>query len=242
MIFDSNGNREQDQENRGFRRQTRQRSLDALYSNHFWQCHHFQLDIQLADHHNNLVARPYLTKITDLYSDCIMGIHLSFEAPNSKVVALALRHAILPKHYGEEYALHYQWETFGVPEYIVTDKSKHFQTRYLQHIAQKLAVQWVISYCNRAIAMEEISILEINTELLCNLPQCCGSYRQERQNTGANKGYLTIQELYLLLVNYIVNNYNQKVENLTQNQTKIQLWKTGLIASPRIVDEQEFNI
>ncbi|BAY10855.1 hypothetical protein [Calothrix sp. NIES-2098] len=82
MIFDSNENEKQDQEN--------------------IEIGIFQLDIELVEPNNNRLARPYITTITDPYSRCIMGSYLSSKAPNSKVITLALRHAILPKQYEEE--------------------------------------------------------------------------------------------------------------------------------------------
>ncbi|MEA5504859.1 hypothetical protein VB735_17445 [Halotia wernerae UHCC 0503] len=83
-----------------------EQTMNGRYGNQVWQCDHTKLDILLVSQHGELLERPYLTKITDSYSLCIMGIHLSFDAPSSQVVALALRHAILPKHYGAEYQLH----------------------------------------------------------------------------------------------------------------------------------------
>ncbi|GBE93169.1 integrase catalytic domain-containing protein [Nostoc cycadae] len=248
MFFDSNRNREGTQENigDGWQGQNLQAShretLDSLYSNYVWQCDHFQLNIMLAAHNTKLFARPYLTKITDVYSRCIMGIHLSFDAPNCQVVALALRHAIFPKQYGKEYALHYQWQTFGVPKFIVTDSSKHFKTKYLKQIAKKLDFEWINSFSAMNSATEERSILAINSELLSNLPEYCVSYSAGTHIKGENKSYLTLQELHLLLVNYIVNNYNQKVDNFIQNQTRFQRWETGLLASPNIVNEEDLNI
>ena len=41
----------------------------------------------LVDQYGETLARPWLTKITDSYSRCIMGIHLGFDAPSSLVVA-----------------------------------------------------------------------------------------------------------------------------------------------------------
>lgn len=67
------------------------------YSNHIWQCDHTRADILLVDQHGEPLARPWLTTVIDTYSRCIIGINLGFDAPSSQVVALALRHAILPK-------------------------------------------------------------------------------------------------------------------------------------------------
>ena len=67
-----------------------------------------------------------------------MGVNLGFDAPSSQVVALALRHAILPKKYGVEYQIHCDWGTFGLPEYFFTDGVKDFRSSHLEEIASQL--------------------------------------------------------------------------------------------------------
>ena len=62
--------------------------------------------------------RPWLTTVIDTYSRCIVGINLGFDAPSSKLVALALRHAILPKKYSSDYRWYEDWPTSGVPKHV----------------------------------------------------------------------------------------------------------------------------
>ncbi|NDJ24444.1 AAA family ATPase [Nostoc sp. B(2019)] len=97
------------------------KDLSVDYSNHVWQCDHTRVDVLLVDQHGELLSRPWLTTVIDTYSRCIMGIYLGFDAPSSGLVALALRHAILPKQYGSEYKLHCEWGTYGKPEHFYTD-------------------------------------------------------------------------------------------------------------------------
>jgi putative transposase len=63
-----------------------------------------------------------------------MGINLGFDAPSSQVVALALRHAILPKHYGVEYKLHEEWGIYGLLQHFYTDGGKDFRSNHLNQI------------------------------------------------------------------------------------------------------------
>lgn len=69
-----------------------------------------------------------------------MGINLGFDAPSSQVVALALRHAILPKRYGTEYKLNCDWGTYGTPEYLFTDGGKDFRSNHLAEIGVQLGM------------------------------------------------------------------------------------------------------
>ncbi len=112
--------------------------LEINYSNQVWQCDHTRVDMLLVDQHGELMGRPWLTTVIDSYSRCIMGINLGFDAPSSQVVALALRHAILPKQYGAEYKLHCDWGTYGKPEYLYTDGGKDFRSNHLTEIGAQL--------------------------------------------------------------------------------------------------------
>jgi putative transposase len=112
--------------------------LEISYSNQVWQCDHTRVDVLLVDQHGELIGRPWLTTVIDSYSRCIMGINLGFDAPSSQVVALALRHAILPKQYGAEYKLHCEWGTYGKPEYLYTDGGKDFRSNHLAEIGAQL--------------------------------------------------------------------------------------------------------
>ncbi len=71
-----------------------------------------------------VIGRPYITLVMDSYSGCVTGFYLGFEPAGSHEVGLALRHVILPKHYGTEYNLDKNWEIFGIFEYMLTDRAK----------------------------------------------------------------------------------------------------------------------
>ncbi len=104
------------------------KDLSVEYSNHVWQCDHTRADVLLVDKYGELLSRPWLTTVIDTYSRCIMGINLGFDAPSSQVVALALRHAILPKNYSPKYGLHEEWGTYGLPQHFYTDGGKDFRS------------------------------------------------------------------------------------------------------------------
>ena len=112
--------------------------LTVEYSNQVWQCDHTRADVLLVDQYGHLLGRPWLTTVIDAYSRCVMGILLGFDAPSSMVVALALRHAILPKRYDSEYKLNCEWGTYGKPLYFYTDGGKDFRSNHLQQIGTQL--------------------------------------------------------------------------------------------------------
>ncbi|MFO5492561.1 MAG: Mu transposase C-terminal domain-containing protein, partial [Cuspidothrix sp.] len=216
--------------------------LSVEYSNHIWQCDHTRADILLVDQHGELLARPWLTTVIDTYSRCIIGINLGFDAPSSQVVALALRHAILPKKYGAEYGLHEEWGTYGKPEHFFTDGGKDFRSNHLQQIGVQLGFA-----CHLRDRPSEGGIVErpfgtLNTDLFSTLPGYTGSNVQERPEEAEKEACLTLRELERLLVRYIVDKYNQSIDARLGDQTRYQRWEAGLIVAPDLISEEDLRI
>lgn len=216
--------------------------LSVEYSNHVWQCDHTRVDVLLVDRHGAIVGRPWLTTVIDTYSRCIMGINLGFDAPTSQVVALALRHAILPKQYGSEYQLHCDWGTYGKPEHFYTDGGKDFRSNHLQQIGVQLGFA-----CHLRSRPSEGGIVErpfgtFNTELFSTLPGYTGSNVQERPEEAEKEACLTLRELEQLLVRFIVDKHNQSIDARMGDQTRFQRWEAGLIAAPDPISERELDI
>ncbi|WP_414513124.1 Mu transposase C-terminal domain-containing protein [Nostoc sp. PCC 9305] len=218
------------------------KDLSVEYSNHIWQCDHTRVDLLLVDQHGELLGRPWLTTVVDTYSRCIIGINLGYDAPSSTVVALALRHAILPKQYGSEYGLHEDWGTYGKPEHFYTDGGKDFRSNHLQQIGVQLGFA-----CHLRDRPSEGGIVErpfgtFNTDLFSTFPGYTGSNVQERPEQAEKEACLTLRELERLLVRYIVDKYNQRIDARLGDQTRYQRWEAGLIASPDVISEEELRI
>ncbi len=216
--------------------------LSVEYSNHVWQCDHTRADVLLVDKYGELLSRPWLTTVIDTYSRCIMGINLGFDAPSSQVVALALRHAILPKHYGTEYGLHEEWGTYGLPQHFYTDGGKDFRSNHLNQIGVQLGF-----VCHLRDRPSEGGIVErpfktFNTELFSTLPGYTGSNVQERPEDAEKEACLTLRDLERQIVRYIVDNYNQRLDARMGNQTRYQRWESGLIAAPDAIALRDLDI
>lgn len=216
--------------------------LSVEYSNHVWQCDHTRADVLLVDQDGQLLSRPWLTTVIDTYSRCIIGINLGYDAPSSQVVALALRHAILPKQYGSEYKLHCEWGTYGKPEHFYTDGGKDFRSNHLQQIGVQLGF-----VCHLRDRPSEGGIVErpfgtFNTNLFSTLPGYTGSNVQERSEEAEKEASLTLRELEQLLVRYIVDKYNQSIDARMGDQTRFQRWEAGLIAAPSLISERDLDI
>ncbi|PPJ64037.1 Mu transposase C-terminal domain-containing protein [Cuspidothrix issatschenkoi] len=216
--------------------------LSVEYSNHIWQCDHTRADILLVDQHGELLARPWLTTVIDTYSRCIIGINLGFDAPSSQVVALALRHAILPKKYGAEYGLHEEWGTYGKPEHFFTDGGKDFRSNHLQQIGVQLGFACHLRDCPSEGGIVERPFGTLNTDLFSTLPGYTGSNVQERPEEAEKEACLTLRELERLLVRYLVDKYNQSIDARLGDQTRYQRWEAGLIVAPNLISEEDLRI
>lgn len=216
--------------------------IPVEYSNHVWQCDHTRVDVLLVDKYDEILGRPWLTTVIDTYSRCIMGINLGYDAPSSEVVALALHHAILPKQYGSEYGLSEEWGTYGKPEHFYTDGGKDFRSNHLNQIAVQLEF-----VCHLRDRPSEGGVVErpfktFNTELFSTLPGYTGSNVQQRPEEAEKDARLTLRQLEQILVRYIVDNYNQRIDARMGAQTRFQRWEAGLIASPDVISERELDI
>ncbi|ELS02928.1 Mu transposase/integrase [Xenococcus sp. PCC 7305] len=216
--------------------------IDINHSNQVWQCDHTLADILLIDRHGELIGRPWLTTVIDSYSRCVMGVNLGFDAPSSQVVALALRHAILPKKYGVEYQLHCDWGTFGLPEYLFTDGGKDFRSSHLEEIASQLGFVRKLRDRPSEGGIVERPFKTLNQSLFLTLPGYTGSNVQERPKDAEKDASLTLRDLEKLVACFIVDQYNQSAIAGKDEQTRYQRWEAGLIKDPRIISERELDI
>lgn len=217
-------------------------NLDIHYSNQVWQCDHTRADVILVDKYGQVLSRPWLTTVIDSYSRCVVGMNLGFDAPSSQVVALALRHAILPKNYGTEFKLHCEWGTFGKPEYFFTDGGKDFRSNHLVEIATQLGFVGKLRDRPSEGGIVERVFRTLNDQLFSTLRGYTGSNVQERPEDAEKDASLTLQELERLIVRFFVDSYNQSIDARTGEQTRFQRWEAGLKRIPVILSERELDI
>lgn len=82
----------------------------------------------------------------------------------------------------------------------------------------------------------------LNTELFAALPGYVGSNVQQRPEQAEKEACLTLRELEKLIVRYIVDNYNQRIDKRMGDQTRYQRWEAGLLATPDLISERNLDI
>ncbi|MEH2241374.1 Mu transposase C-terminal domain-containing protein [Nostoc sp.] len=157
------------------------------------------------------------------------------------VVALAMRHAVSPKKYTSEYKLHCEWGTFGIPENLFTDGGKDFRSEHLKQIGFQLGFECHLRDRPSEGGIEELSFGTINTDFLSGLYGYFGSNIQQRPENAEEEACITLRDLQLLIVRYVVDNYNQRLD-ARSGQTRFQRWEAGLPALPSLIDERQLDI
>lgn len=223
--------------------QTTEETIIVERSNQVWQIDHTDLDVLLTNHQYEVVGRPYFTALVDSYSGCALGYYLSFKKAGSHEVALALRHAILRKTYGQEVKLQNNWETFGLPEYIVTDRANEFKSVHLKQIASELGIKLRYRAYPEQGGIIESLFDKNNKELLSQLPGYTGSNVQKRPANAEKYACIFYEELTNLITKYLVDHYNHHCHPKANHQTRNQRWWAGLPGQePRTIDVNRLDI
>ena len=211
-------------------------------SNQLWQIDHTKLDDLLIDANGDSVGTLWITAIIDSYSGCIMGYHTGFDAAGSHEVGLALRHAILPKHYSQEYHLQKEWEVCGIPEYIVTDNAKEFHSNHLKRIAVQLGIKLRYRAYTEQGGLVERVFLNLKTEVAALLPGYKGGSLKERPHDSDKYACLSFEEYEKLLVRYFVDHHNCHPYPRRKDQTRLMVWHNGLAESTQVPEERALDI
>ncbi|MBT9315111.1 Mu transposase C-terminal domain-containing protein [Leptothoe spongobia] len=223
--------------------QTTEEVLKVEYSNQVWQIDHTCLDTLLTDEQYEIAGSPFLTTIIDTYSGCALGFYLGFESAGSHEVGIALRHAILKKKHGPEYKLTKDWEPYGLPDYIVTDRAKEFKSTHLTQVAADLDVKLRYRAYPEQGGMIESLFDKNNKEVLSLLPGYTGSNVQKRPENAEKYACVTYEELEQVLTRYLVDHYNHHHHPRARDQTRNQRWWAGLRGGkPRTIDERRLDI
>lgn len=193
-----------------------------------WQIDHTQLDNLLPDEEGGLAGAVWITAVVDTWSGCVMGYYLSFDSAGSHEVALALRHAILPKQYGPEYQLKEQWEACGLPEYIVTDRAKEFKSTHLKHVASSLGIKLRKRLYTEQGGIVERLFLALKTEFAALTLGFKGGSLQERPDQPEKYACVVFEDYDRKLVRHLVDHHNRHLYPRVANQPLSVRWKTGL--------------
>ncbi len=101
---------------------------------------HYKLDVlHVDDEFREVLGRLWLTLLIDAYSRAVLGIFLSYEAPNIESIQGALRHAIWPKTDLAAFGIDLPWLCYGIPQRLFLDNAWAHQSQSLETLVKALA-------------------------------------------------------------------------------------------------------
>ena len=107
------------------------------------QIDHTRADIELVDDRTRAVlGRPWLTLLLDVYTRCVLGLYLTFDAPSAMGVAMAIAQGVLPKaDWLRQRDVTLAWPMCGVPQMIHLDNAREFRSRALKRGCQQHGIR-----------------------------------------------------------------------------------------------------
>jgi putative transposase len=99
------------------------------------QIDHTLVDVIVVDSLTRApIQRPWLTLAIDVCTRCVVGFHLSLEAPSATSVALCITDAVLPKSpWLAERKIETGWPVHGLLTHLHLDNGKDFHSEALRH-------------------------------------------------------------------------------------------------------------
>jgi putative transposase len=194
--------------------------------NRRWHVDHTKADIMLT-RSGRKPKRPWLTMVLDAYSRAPMGYYLSFDAPSTLSVSLALRVGILPKENPE-------WPVCGIPSEVFVDNGQDLISDHMKTVAADLRFELVPGSDGHARHNGRLERFNrtINTGLVCELPGYTGPNVTKRPEKVEPE--LTLREFEKRFRQWLVQEY-MKSKNRTTKQTPLARWKSKEFV-PRLPD------
>ena len=117
-------------------------SLSATAPLSIVQIDHTLVDVHVVDDvHRKSIGRPWITLAIDVATRCVLGMHLSLEAPSVASVATCISHAGRPKErWLAANRIEAQWPIWGLPLQLHADNAREFKSEALS----KGCAQWAI--------------------------------------------------------------------------------------------------
>ncbi|GAB4367687.1 MAG: hypothetical protein Kow00121_06200 [Elainellaceae cyanobacterium] len=219
--------------------------IEVFCSNQVIQCDHTKLDILIVDKDGKILGRPWLTIVVDSLSSCVLGFFLGLKQPGTEEVALALRHAALPKHYPDDYELLKPWDVGGVPlQYFFTDGGKDLsKAKHIKQIGRKFNFKCELRFNPPQGGIVERIFKTINTKVLKGLPGYTGSSIEERPKHAEETACLMWRDLKKILTGFLCDSYNHDKHPKKRGMTRYECWVEGFGGNlPEPVDEQELDL
>jgi len=205
---------------------------------------HTPLDIILLDDELGIpIGRPNLTALIDVFSGCLLGFHLSYNAPSYVSAAKAISHAVKPKLLSSlNITLQNDWPCYGKIENLVVDNGAEFWSDALEHACKETGIN---TQYNKVGKPQHKPTIErffglINQYFLDEFPGKTFSniLAKEKYNPEKN-AVIRFSTFVKEFHRWVVDVYHQDSDS-RKTRIPIQQWKKGFDAYPplKMSDEE----
>jgi len=229
-------------------------SFEADFPLSLVQIDHTLVDMIVVDRLKRApMQRPWLTLAIDVYSRCVVGFHLSLEAPSATSVALCIAHAALPKGpWLASRGVDEQWPIQGVMTRLHLDNAKEFHSEALRRGVEQYGI--AIDY--RPVRTPHYGghierLIGTMMGKVHLLPGTTFSNVQDKGDFDSEKSAaMTIEELERWLTHAIAGVYHRTLHRALDT-TPLDAWERGILGvdtkpgcgePPAVVDPRRFLI
>ena len=196
------------------------------------QIDHTPIDVIVVDdEHRRSINRPFLTTAIDVYSRMIVGYYLSLDAPSVTSVAMCIAQAILPK---EEWLMRHSldssaWPVWGKPHKVYTDNGPEFRSSDFRKSCEEHGID--LDFRPVKVPRYGGTVERVQGTLMRELHDLPGSTfssiaEREGYDSDANAA-LTLDELELQIVKFIVNEYHRRPHSAL-GMPPLRKWEEGI--------------
>lgn len=198
------------------------------------QIDHTPVDLILVDPiERRPIGRPWITVAIDVFSRCIVGLHVTLDAPSATSVGLCLAHVAADKRpWLQEIGVDADWPITGRPRRIGVDNAKEFHSEALERgcAQHDITIDW------RPLGRPQVGgvverVIGTLMELVHGLPGTTFSSVMQRGRYDSDKAAcLTLAELERWLAVAIAKFYHLRPHAGLDGDTPLRRYQEGVQA------------
>lgn len=198
------------------------------------QIDHTPVDLILVDPiERRPIGRPWITVAIDVFSRCIVGLHVTLDAPSATSVGLCLAHVAADKRpWLQEIGVDADWPITGRPRRIGVDNAKEFHSEALERgcAQHDITIDW------RPLGRPQVGgvverVIGTLMELVHGLPGTTFSSVMQRGRYDSDKAAcLTLAELERWLAVAIAKFYHLRPHAGLDGDTPLRRYQEGVRA------------
>ncbi|MGI2146936.1 DNA-binding domain-containing protein [Shewanella frigidimarina] len=206
------------------------------------------INIYLIDLDGNIKGKPIVFLMIDVFSRCILGMHISIQNGETSDAAIStLRHAVLPKPTEKYHYLESKWACHGCPIELFVDSGSSFINASFDAILAQLKITRINGQSRQPWKRPHIE--RFNSTLRNKLKGIPGYIGKKSDNFEYDKppkslATLTLDEFERIVSHIIVDEYHQEPHAGINNSTPAQMWEKHIRYSPPFVppNVEIFNV